>query len=204
MRRILAPILAIAALAAGVVIALGLLQPPEPDRQLSGGVLLDEPRPVRDFELLDEDAEAFGREQLEGHWTAIFPGFTNCPDICPTTLGVLRTAYETLGDHVDSWQVIFLSVDPERDRPEALREYVGYFSEDFKALTGDKDTIGQLAADLSVAYQYTPNENGGYTVDHTAAIVLIDPQGRVAGFLQPPYRPDSLSADLRKAAASRS
>lgn len=204
MRRILAPILAIAALAAGVIIALGLLQPPEPDRQLSGGVLLEEPRPVRDFELLDEDAEPFGREQLEGRWTAIFPGFTNCPDICPTTLGVLRTAYETLGDRADNWQVVFLSVDPERDRPEALREYVGYFSKDFKALTGDKDTIGQLAADLSVAYQYTPNEDGGYTVDHTAAIVLLDPQGRVAGFLQPPYRPDSLSADLRKAAASRS
>lgn len=204
MRRILAPVLAIAALAAGVVIALGLLQPPDADRQLSGGVLLDQPRSVRDFELLDEDAEPFGREQLEGRWTAIFPGFTNCPDICPTTLGVLRTAYEALGDRAENWQVVFLSVDPERDRPEALREYVGYFSEDFKALTGDKDTIGRLAADLSVAYQYTPKDKGGYTVDHTAAIVLLDPQGRVAGFLQPPYRPDSLSADLRKAAASRS
>lgn len=204
MRRILAPILAVAALAAGVAIALSLLQPPEAERQLSGGVLLEEPRAVRDFELLDEDAEPFGREQLKGHWTAIFPGFTNCPDICPTTLGVLRTAYKSLGDRAEDWQVVFLSVDPERDRPEALRQYVSYFSEDFKALTGDKDTIGQLAGDLSIAYQYTPNDKGGYTVDHTAAIVLLDPQGRVAGFLQPPYRPDSLSADLRKAAASRS
>lgn len=201
MRRILAPILAAAALAAGAVIALGLLQPPGAERQLSGGVLLEKPRAVRDFELLDEDAEPFGREQLKGRWTAVFPGFTNCPDICPTTLGVLRAAYERLGERAEDWQVVFLSVDPERDRPEALREYVGYFSQDFKALTGDKDTIGQLASDLSIAYQYTPNDKGGYTVDHTAAIVLLDPQGRVAGFLQPPYRPESLSADLRKAAA---
>lgn len=201
MRRILASILAAAALAAGAVIALSLLQAPGAEPQLSGGVLLEKPRAVRDFELLDEDAEPFGREQLKGRWTAVFPGFTNCPDICPTTLGVLRAAYERLGERAEDWQVVFLSVDPERDRPEALREYVGYFSEDFKALTGDKDTIGQLASDLSIAYQYTPNDKGGYTVDHTAAIVLLDPQGRVAGFLQPPYRPESLSADLRKAAA---
>lgn len=204
MRRYLAPSLATAALVAGVLIAIGLLQPPESHRQLSGGVLLEQPRPIRDFRLLDEHGEHFDQSHLQGQWTAIFPGFTHCPDICPTTLGVLRTAYQALDARRENWQVVFLSVDPERDRPEVLRQYVGYFSEEFRGLTGDKDTIGQLAKDLSVAYQYTPNEDGGYTVDHTASIVLIDPQGRVAGFLQPPYRPDSLTADLRKAAASRS
>lgn len=204
MRRTITPVLAIAALVVGVVLAIALLQPPQASTKLDGGVLLDAPRPLTDFSLIDEDGEGFAKAQLEGQWSAIFPGFTHCPDICPTTLGVLRTAYQALEQPGKDWQVIFLTVDPERDRPEALREYVGYFSEDFKALTGDKDAIGHLAEQLSVAYQYTPNDNGGYTVDHTASIVLIDPQGRVAGFLQPPFQPDRLRADFQKAAASRS
>ena len=203
MIRYLVPLFAIGALMLGILLAISTLRP-DAAGELQGGVLLSEPRPIRDFQLVDQSGKTFTQADLQGQWTAIFPGFTNCPDICPTTLGVLRTAAEQLADAGRDWEIVFLTVDPQRDTPEALAQYVGYFSQDFVGLTGDKDGIGQLARDLSIAYQYTPTGDDSYTVDHTAAIVLVDPQGRVAGFLQPPFAPERLAADLRTAGASQS
>ncbi|MHA7833758.1 MAG: SCO family protein, partial [Algiphilus sp.] len=126
------------------------------------------------------------------------PGFTHCPDICPTTLGVLRDVMQKLdAPKREQWQIVFLTVDPSRDTPEALSQYVGYFSDAFIGVTGDMDEIDGLTKDLSIAYRYTPLDDGGYTVDHTAAIVLVNPQGQVAGYLQPPYQPARMAADLR-------
>lgn len=188
---------AIGALLLGFAIALYTLRPTG-SAQLEGGILLQQPRAISEFSLVDASGAPFTRESITGQWTALFPGFTNCPDICPTTLGVLRDVVQKLeAPKRTQWQIVFLTVDPARDTPKALSQYVSYFSKDFVGVTGDKDEIDGLTKDLSIAYRYTPNEQGGYTIDHTATIVLINPQGQVAGYLQPPYQPERLAADLR-------
>ncbi|WP_420426529.1 SCO family protein [Algiphilus sp.] len=188
---------AVSALLVGLAVALFTLRPSS-GGQLEGGILLSQPRAISPFSLVDASGEAFTETALQGRWTAIFPGFTHCPDICPTTLGVLRDVMNKLeGPKREQWQIVFLTVDPSRDTPEALSQYVGYFSDAFIGVTGDMDEIDGLTKDLSIAYRYTPQEDGGYTVDHTAAIVLVNPQGQVAGYLQPPYQPARMAADLR-------
>lgn len=188
---------AVSALLIGIAVALFTLRP-NPAGQLEGGILLQQPRPISAFSLVDASGEAFTETALTGRWTAIFPGFTNCPDICPTTLGVLRDVMQKLETPTrEQWQIVFLTVDPARDTPQALSQYVGYFSDAFIGVTGVMDEIDGLTKDLSIAYRYTPQESGGYTVDHTAAIVLVNPQGQVAGYLQPPYQPERMAADLR-------
>jgi len=188
---------ALIALLLGVVLAMYTLRPTT-SGHLEGGVLLQHPRPISEFSLVDTSGAAFNRQSLTGQWTALFPGFTHCPDICPTTLGVLRDVVQKLETPARSqWQIVFLTVDPSRDTPKAMAQYVNYFSEDFIGVTGEMDEIDGLTKDLSIAYRYTPVEEGGYTVDHTAAIVLINPQGEVAGYLQPPYQPERIAADMR-------
>lgn len=195
--RQIAPVAAIAALALGLVLALLVISPPA-GTKLNNGILLDKPREIREFSLQDAHGETFSRERLEGRWTALFPGFTHCPDICPATLGMLSAAVSALDEGTrEQWQIVFLSVDPERDTPDALRQYLGYFSQDFIGATGETRAIDGLTRDLAVAYQYTPTGDDSYTVDHTTAIVLINPAGQVAGYIQPPFRPDELSADMR-------
>src|SRR4051812_35058681 len=93
---------------------------------LQSGTLLPNPRPVADFALTAEDGKPFTRAQLDGRWSLIFVGFTRCPDVCPTTLSTLKSVAGRLADQGKSLQVIFLSVDPERDTPEALERYVHY------------------------------------------------------------------------------
>lgn len=202
----LVPVAALAALALGIVLALLLMAPPggqtDGQRTLNSGVLLQSPRDIGDFSLVDARGDAFTNDRLHGRWTALFPGFTHCPDICPSTMGLLAGVMQDLPPEIrERWQVVLFSVDPERDTPEVLQQYLSYFSEDFVGTTGDIDVIDAVARDLAVAYVYVPTSDDDYTVDHTAAIVLIDPAGRVAGYLQPPFTPDALSDDLRAVAS---
>ncbi|MBI2383825.1 MAG: SCO family protein [Gammaproteobacteria bacterium] len=186
------------AVAAGVFAArVGLFAPPA--ATLHSGVMLAKPRPVGEFALTRDDGRPFTRADLAGRWTVVFAGFTHCPDVCPNTLGLLKAAQTRLGPVADRLRVLFLSVDPERDTPERLASYVHYFSPSFVGATGPAAELDKLCAALGVAYAKVP---GGtpetYTLDHSAALVLVDPQGQVAGYLSPPFKLEALVDDLRR------
>jgi protein SCO1/2 len=195
--------LALVAIVVGVLIALNQLKPPS--IELQSGILLQNPRPVAEFALVDHDGERFDNARLQGRWTVIFPGFTHCPDICPATLGTLSGIYSQLDESERSrLQTVFLSVDPDRDTPDNLKQYVTHFSGDFTGVTGDKSQLDKLTRSLAVAYQFVPLDDGNYTVDHTAALVLISPEGTIAGYIQPPLAPPAVAADLRRLLRSAS
>lgn len=187
------------ALAAGVWTALRL-QPAVP-AALQSGVMLPEPRAIAPFSLSDQDGRTFANAQLQGHWSLLFAGFTHCPDVCPTTLGTLKLVVQKLGARAPA--VLFLSVDPERDTPAVLQPYVRYFGPWLTGLTASPGQLEPLCQNLGVAFIKAPgSQPGEYTMDHSSALVLIDPQGRVAGYFPPPHKLDTLAADLTRILAS--
>lgn len=187
-------LLALAALLAGIWAASRLRAPATP--ALSTGVMLAAPRPIAPFALVDQDAQPYTQDQLRGRWTLLFAGFTHCPDVCPTTLGLMKAVGQRLSAPP---AMVFLSVDPERDTPERLREYVTFFGGSIQGVSGPREELDRLCASLGLAYVRVPGATEGeYTMDHTAALVLIDPQGRVAGYFPPPHKADTLAADLAR------
>lgn len=196
MPRFLLGVLAAVGVTALVVGVVHLAMPQRDAVQLTAGSALPEPRPIAEFTLLDQHGEAITRSAFEGQWSLLFAGFTHCPDICPATLAQLRRLDEQLADRDPPLQTVFLSVDPERDTPERLGEYIGHFSPDFLGITGDKAGIDALSSSLGLAYVRVPQAQERYTVDHSTAVVLIDPQGRVAAYFRQPLDLDAMARDL--------
>lgn len=180
---------------AGLVVANLAFTPPT--LEITSGTLLPQPRAVAPFTLTDEENQPFAAERLKGHWTVVFAGFTYCPDVCPTVLAMLKNVEAKLAAQGKSVNVLFVSVDQERDTPERIRNYVHYFSPAFDGVTGSFAELDKLAASLSIVYAKAPGETAeSYSVDHSANLILIDPQGAVAGFLTPPFKTDDITADL--------
>lgn len=159
--------------------------------------LLPQPRMLDNFRLLGPGGEPFTLQQLRGHWSVLFFGYTHCPDICPTTLATLKQFSgkldESQPDLAADTRFVFVSVDPKRDTPEQLQTYVKYFDPDFTGITGDKPEIDGLANQVGAGYLFegdTSTED--YIVNHSATLYLIDPQGRYVARLFPPHAPDEL------------
>lgn len=154
-------------------------------------ILLPEPRPLNEFSLTDMNGEPFDLARLKGNWSFLFFGYTHCPDICPTTLTTLRGTAKQLeqrGDDYLDTRFVFISVDPKRDNLGHLKEYVGYFHPDFLAATGDKARIDALARQVGAIYMFDGDTSSDeYIVNHSATIVLIDPEGRWIGRFNPPH-----------------
>lgn len=166
---------------------------------IESGVLLPEPRPVAGFSLTDQDGRAFTNAQLQDRWSLLFAGFTHCPDVCPTTLSLMKLLEQRLQAEDRALSMVFLSVDPERDTPQQLHKYVRYFSPNLTGATGPVEELERLCASLGIAYVKVPGATADdYTIDHSAALVLLNPQGKVAGYFQAPYKLDSLAADLAR------
>jgi len=169
-----------------------LVKPPPPPPELAG-ILRSEYRQIPAFELQTGDGQRFDKKSFKGKWSFVFFGYTSCPDVCPLTLHVLdsvqrRVKDENGGDTVNI-QVIFVSVDPQRDTLEKLRKYVRYFNRRFIAVTSSKRIIENFSAQFGASYVIEPETAPGqYIVDHVSAIYLVDPLGRlVAVFSQPHY-----------------
>lgn len=165
---------------------------------LESGVLLPVSRQIQAFSLVS-DTGPFTPTDLLGHWTLIFAGFTHCPEVCPTTLAQIKTAKAMLGpEPVKRLMVLFLSLDPERDTPERLARYTRHFDPDFRSATGTNAQLDSLAANLGLVFlkQIDP-QSGQPVIDHSAQLVLINPDGRLAGYLIPPFSPETLAADLK-------
>lgn len=170
-----------------------------PPPAFESGVLLPQPRPIPQFQLTDQDGAAFSRERLQDQWSLLFVGFTHCPDVCPTTLSLMKLLEQRLRTDSRDLQPVFISVDPQRDTTPRLKSYVSYFSPELIGATGPDAELQRLCAALGLAYVKVPGATADdYTMDHSAALVLVNPQGAVAGYFQAPFQLDALAADLRK------
>lgn len=159
----------------------------EAELRTRDAIVFDQPRRFSDFSLLDANGQAFTRTQLEGKWSLVFFGFTQCPDICPTTLMDLQNLLAALPAEIAAnTQVILVSLDPARDTPEVLKSYVEIFNKDFIGVTGEFLTIRRFANEANVAFAKVVQGND-YTVDHSSNVVLINPRGDYHGFFKPPF-----------------
>jgi protein SCO1/2 len=173
---------------------------------LEQATLFDAARPLPQFELVDQAGRDFRRESLRGQWTLLFFGFTNCPDVCPTTLATLAEVRRQLTDLPigELPVVVLVSVDPARDTPEALGRYIAHFDPQFLGVTGRPRAIEALTHDLGVAVSMGPvSQDGNYTVDHTAAIFLIDPSAAFTAVFGSPHAADLIVRDYRSIVATR-
>ena len=159
------------------------------------GFLWPNPPTVEGFSLIDDGGEAFSREQLLGHWSFLFFGFSQCPDVCPTTMQVLKNVKTALADDDifrNSGQVVFVSVDPERDTSPVLRQYLDYFDPAFIGISGPVENLKALTRPLGILFGKIPSGDT-YTMDHSASILLVDPVGRVLGVFSMPHEASQLS-----------
>ncbi|MCM8593949.1 SCO family protein [Accumulibacter sp.] len=165
--------------------------------RLASATLLDDSRPLPPFSLLREHG-GFTNGDLAGRWTLLFFGYTFCPDVCPTTLLLLREVKTRLvAAGVAPAQVVMISVDPDRDLPETLTHYTRAFDPEFIGATGDDDSLRALVSHLGVYYlRHAEGKKSAYLVDHSAAIYLIDPQGRLKAVFSPPQNVDGMVGDL--------
>lgn len=134
-----------------------------------------------DFTMVNTDGEDVTEADLKGKPTAMFFGFTNCPDICPTTLLDMSRWLEELGPAAGNLTPVFVTVDPERDTPERMGQYISSFDERIVGLTGTPEQVEQMAEAWRVYYRKVDTEGGGYTMDHTASIYLMDAEGSFVG-----------------------
>jgi protein SCO1/2 len=150
------------------------------------------------FRLIDQNGKPFGDSDLKGKWHLVFFGYTNCPDTCPTTLNELSLALDRLGKGRDAVGIVLISVDPERDTPEVLKSYVESFDAPITALTGSADAVAQAAKAYRVYYAKHPRADGGYDMDHSAVIYVMDPEGRFVATFTPDSPADAIAQRLQK------
>lgn len=166
------------------------------------GVLRPAPTPLQAFELLDQHRRPFDLEGLKGKWSFVFFGYTSCPDICPTTLATLSSLIRKLqtgSQALSDIQVVFVSVDPRRDTPEVIENYLKYFNETFRGVTGAQPDIDNLTRQFGAGYLIEPETAPGhYLVNHTSSIFLVDPQGRLLASFSPPHDPDTIAGQFRQ------
>jgi protein SCO1/2 len=146
------------------------------------------------FSLIDTDGKPVTERALLGKPTAIFFGFTSCPEVCPTTLANMTLWLKDLGSDADTLNVVFVSVDPERDTPDQLKTYLSNFDSRIHGFTGSPEAIDQAAKVYRIYYKKVPLDGGGYTMDHSSAIYLFDRQGRFVepiGYGAPPERAEA-------------
>lgn len=201
MNRAIFSAIVLAALLAGVGAALLLTRGGGAPSALERATWFETPRPVPAVALVDHAGRPYGPERLRGRWSYLFFGFTHCPDVCPVTLATLAEARRSLGDLAPDAQprVVFASVDPARDTPEALARYVQHFDPSFTGVTGNADAVESLTRALGVvAILGTPDDHGGYSVDHSAAVFLVDPDARIVAVSSAPHDAGVLARDYRR------
>lgn len=167
---------------------------------LNSTLLPDGFKQVPAFSLTQGDASPLTEANLKGKWSVLFFGFINCPDVCPITLSEMNTVVSMLEkENAEIPQVFFITVDPARDTAEKIKDYVAYFNSSFIGGTGDLADITALTRKLGVVASYTAStaNDGSYTVDHTASMLLVDPELQVRAKLNAPHKADTIAADIK-------
>lgn len=153
---------------------------------------------AKGFTLTDHTGKSRTLDDFKGKAVFIFFGYTNCPDVCPTTMAEMAAVLKALGPQADQVQVLFVTVDPERDTVDLLSKYVPAFDPRFLGLTGDKAAIDQVAKDFKVFHQKVPQKDSeGYTMDHTAGSYVFDTQGRIRLFVRHGQGAEPIAHDLK-------
>ena len=163
--------------------------------------MLPKPRELPAFSLQQSDGSELTGEELHGHWTLVFIGFTHCPDVCPTTLAQLSAAQKQWAALPEATRprVLFVSADPERDSPAVTGDYAHAFNADSLAATAPIPQLEAFARSLSLVFMKVAGPSGradDYSIDHSATMVVLDPQARMAGVIVPPFDPKAIAADL--------
>ena len=162
--------------------------------QLASGTWLGSPRTVTDFQLTDSDGHPFTIQNLQGKPSLVFFGFTHCPDVCPTTL--VKLAQVKKSATLAGIQVLFITVDPQRDTPQAVGKYAHSFDPSFVGLTGDQAAIDKVTKAFAVAAIRVDLPGGDYTMDHSAQVFLVNSQAQIVGVFSPPFDTRRLAQDL--------
>ena len=189
--------MAVLGLLAGGLAARMLAQKPV---VLQGGTWLPQPRTLAKFQLTDSEGHRYDNSALQGHPSLLFFGYTNCPDVCPATLAMLREVQRQ--SPLAGLRILFVSIDPERDTPATLRQYLATFGGDFVGLTADQEALSPLLHSLSADSTRQLLPGGGYRLSHSATLYLLDTRGRLVAVYSPPVATATLSADLRSLARS--
>ncbi len=167
---------------------------------LQSGTWLPQPRALVDFHLEDLAGAEFNLKSLRGHPTLLFFGFTNCPDVCPTTLATLTQVQRSAP--LPGTQVVFITIDPERDSAANLQVYLGAFNKSFTGVRGTAAALAPLLKNLGAIAVRQNLPDGSYTMDHSATLYLLDTRGRLVAVFSPPFSAPKLTADLHRVAAA--
>lgn len=160
--------------------------------ELQGITVIDPPLALAPFSLTDDRGAPFDRERLRGRWTFLFFGYAHCADVCPTAMTVLKQLKPLAGGADAGVQYVLVSVDPERDTPAKLGEYVRYFDPQFVGATGSHADLAKLTKPMGVHYARS-GAGADYQVNHSSAIFLVDPQARLRGLLPQPHVPQLMA-----------
>jgi protein SCO1/2 len=163
----------------------------------AGIILLPTSRSIPDLKMTNQDGNAVSMDELKGKWTMLFFGYTFCPDICPTTLAQLRQIKSELPkDVLSKLQIVLVSVDPNRDTPQQLKQYLGYFDPSFLGLTAPVEVIEKLANAVSIPFIPADTSKPNYTVDHSGNLALLGPDGTQRGFIRSPLNDKKMVEQL--------
>jgi protein SCO1 len=150
------------------------------------------------FQLVDQNGREVTDKDLKGHPFLVFFGFTHCPDVCPTTLFEVSEILRALGPDAERTRALFVTVDPERDTPGVMKDYLSSFDPHLVGLTGDPAAVAAVAKAYRVYFKKVPLDQGGYTMDHTAIVYLMDKDGRFVAPFSLKRSAEAAAADLRR------
>ncbi len=169
-----------------------------PREQPLHATVLPQPRALPQFSLLDQDGAEFNTESLRNHWSLLFFGFTHCPDICPATLQQLAIARSRVLDEGESAfpDIVLISVDPERDTPEMLAEYIGHFGDGVTGVTGSLTELRTLTSALGIFFEKSAGGYGNYSVDHSAVVIVINKNAEFHALFGAPHNIDHFVGDM--------
>jgi protein SCO1 len=180
-------------LGAGAFLALSLHETPRGAARTVLGSAIGGP-----FRLVDQNGKTFTDADLKGKWSLVYFGYTHCPDACPTALNDISIALDELGPKRAAVQPVFITVDPERDTPAVLKDYVTSFDAPILALSGSADEIARAAKAYRVYYAKHPEAGGDYSMDHSSVIYVMDPEGRFTASFTHESSPEEIAARLKK------
>jgi len=203
-KKLIFTIVAIIAVVATIEIYFGFLQKNEVANNVKvNGVFLAETKKINDFHLTDFNGKAFTSENLKGHWTMMFFGFTNCAMVCPTTMSALSGMYKELQKELPANQlpqVVMVSVDPDRDTQDRMKDYVTSFNSAFKGVRAEITETVALEKQLHIVAAKIEVDGQGtnqYTINHSAEILLFNPKGEVQAYLSYPHQAEQMAKDYR-------
>ncbi len=194
-RNILAVLLVILAFTGG---AFFMVQSMQSGRtQPAFATVWPSPKPLAEFNLVDHRGETFTKSEFEGRWSLVFFGFTHCPDICPATLQQLAIANNKMTENgIDVPDIFLVSVDPERDSPDTMADYVGHFGGEINGITGDLDEIMKLTSSAGVYFAKSELPDDDYTVDHSVVVLVIDDTAAIHASFSGPHNIDNFVNDM--------